>query len=196
LVAFDKITCLYIHTFSGIVSFVCLWFALQEYIGTMGADYIQYLITDRVASPRRYESYYSEKVPYIHTYIHTKLINLCSQRVSYTQSGDYDYQLELQLESSNPPADADWSFRPIFTLTSLPFLPSVHLDAPFVLSQLLCLSAASHVTSSDGAPSPWQPAGEWLRHREEGQFRVLQLQQALEVWPDAVHTVAWDHAGR
>lgn len=34
---------------------------LQEYIGTVGADYIQYMITDPVASPRRYEQFYSEK---------------------------------------------------------------------------------------------------------------------------------------
>lgn len=36
--------------------------AHQEYIGTMGADYIQYLITDPRASPLEYSKFYSEKV--------------------------------------------------------------------------------------------------------------------------------------
>jgi hypothetical protein len=37
--------------------------AHQEYIGTMGADdYIQYLIADEVAVPRKYAQLYSEKV--------------------------------------------------------------------------------------------------------------------------------------
>ena len=34
----------------------------QEYIGTMGADYIQYLVTDKVTSPERLQHIYSEKV--------------------------------------------------------------------------------------------------------------------------------------
>jgi predicted O-linked N-acetylglucosamine transferase (SPINDLY family) len=38
---------------------VCV--CIQEYIGTVGADYIQYMITDPVASPRKYERFYSEK---------------------------------------------------------------------------------------------------------------------------------------
>lgn len=42
---------------SVVLTTVCL----QEYIGTVGADYIQYMITDPVASPRKYEQFYSEK---------------------------------------------------------------------------------------------------------------------------------------
>lgn len=34
----------------------------QEYIGSMGANYIQYIITDQVTSPLAYEEYYDEKV--------------------------------------------------------------------------------------------------------------------------------------
>lgn len=34
----------------------------QEYIGSMGASYIQYIITDQVTSPIAYEEYYDEKV--------------------------------------------------------------------------------------------------------------------------------------
>jgi protein O-GlcNAc transferase len=39
----------------------------QEYIGTMGADYIQYFISDNTTTPKRYRKYFSEKmilVPY------------------------------------------------------------------------------------------------------------------------------------
>jgi len=32
----------------------------------MGADYIQYIVTDKVASPLKYEHLYSEKVPYMY----------------------------------------------------------------------------------------------------------------------------------
>ena len=38
-----------------------IYIILQEYIGTVGAEYIQYMITDPVASPRKYERFYSEK---------------------------------------------------------------------------------------------------------------------------------------
>ena len=36
-----------------------------EYVGTMGADYIQYCITDRIASPIDHAKYYSEKFLYM-----------------------------------------------------------------------------------------------------------------------------------
>ena len=39
--------------------------AHQEYIGTMGADYIQYLIADEIAIPLNYTKYYTEKMIYM-----------------------------------------------------------------------------------------------------------------------------------
>ena len=39
--------------------------AHQEYIGTMGAQYIQYLIADEVAVPLNYTQYYSERMIYM-----------------------------------------------------------------------------------------------------------------------------------
>ena len=37
----------------------------QEYLGTLGADYVQYLVTDRLVSPMEYESHYTEKFIYM-----------------------------------------------------------------------------------------------------------------------------------
>ena len=39
--------------------------AHQEYIGTMGADYVQYLIADQVACPPKYGKFYSERFLYM-----------------------------------------------------------------------------------------------------------------------------------
>lgn len=44
--------------------------AHQEYIGTMGADYMHYIVTDQLASPLEAEAYYTEKFIYIpHTFL-------------------------------------------------------------------------------------------------------------------------------
>jgi predicted O-linked N-acetylglucosamine transferase (SPINDLY family) len=59
---------------------------MKEYIGTMGADYIQYLITDQIATPIEYEQYYTEKFIYMP---HSFLANSFAYQAPHMSSPQY-----------------------------------------------------------------------------------------------------------